>query len=48
VLNNSSGNIRLDNVTITDIPQSAPEPSSIALLSVGLGGLIARWRKKSQ
>ena len=49
-LNNSSGNIRLDNVTISGTPLAAtvPEPASIALTLLGLGsiGLIARRRAR--
>ncbi len=41
-LNNNSGNIRLDNVTISGISTSAgvPEPASIVLLSCGVAGFV--------
>ena len=39
-LNNTSGNWRFDNVSISGTPQSVPEPSSILLVSMA-GGLVA-------
>jgi hypothetical protein len=47
VLNNNSGNIRLDNVTISGV---VPEPASLTLGVIGLGavGLLAcRQRRQS-
>jgi hypothetical protein len=49
VLNNNSGNIRLDNVTVSGVRLSAvPEPStltlSLSLFAAGLGAVVVRRR----
>ncbi|MDB5354663.1 MAG: sorting protein [Phycisphaerales bacterium] len=43
-LNNSSGNIRFDNVTVSGV---APEPTSLSVLALGGLGLLARRRNRA-
>jgi hypothetical protein len=42
--NNNSGNVRYDNVEISGT--AVPEPTSLALVGLGLAGLIARRKAR--
>jgi hypothetical protein len=46
-LNNSSGNIRLDNVTVSSAAATVPEPGSGVLVLVSLFGLAFAARRRS-
>jgi hypothetical protein len=49
VYNNSSGNWGFNNVTISGTPITTPEPSTLALVAIGVFGLVAfrRHRRRS-
>ena len=44
-LNNSSGNWRFDNVTISGTAQAVPEPSVMSLIGLGFSGLCWQMRR---
>ncbi|MGJ7918419.1 NF038120 family PEP-CTERM protein [Massilia sp. LXY-6] len=47
-LNNSAGEIALDNITLSDLPvTNVPEPATASLLVFGLLGLGARARRRA-
>ena len=48
--NNTSGNWRFDNVSVSGQPTAVPEPAGIALLAAGLGVIVmaARSRRASR
>lgn len=46
-LDNGNGEVGLDNIVLSDLPVSVPEPATASLLAVGLLGLGSRLRRRA-